>query len=38
LGREVVPDVCSTIETSSGWAGPAWRVGVPRAPSRGRKL
>jgi hypothetical protein len=30
LGREVVPEVCSTIEMSPGWAWPPWAVGACR--------
>jgi len=28
LGREVVPEVCSTIETSSAWASPPAAAGA----------
>jgi hypothetical protein len=31
FGREVVPEVCSTMATSSGWAKPPLAAGFPRS-------
>jgi hypothetical protein len=36
FGREVVPEVCSTIETSPGWASPARAAGVAAGRSRSK--
>ena len=31
LGREVVPEVCSTMDTSDGWASPGDSAAMPGA-------